>query len=188
MRRQLDQNNIRAEIQPGNPSFHPIAAPGRNRNVPSLIAPWSEQSTMDCVDCHGSSSAMTNSRSRPPHGSNYEPILVRNYVTTDNTPESPVSYSLCYKCHSRESILANESFPNHASHIRDQRTPCSVCHDSHGISMAQGNRTNNSHLMNFDTTIVRPNTEGQLRFMDQGLFSGSCDLMCHGKNHSNEGY
>jgi len=143
---------------------------------------------MDCVDCHGSSSATTIDGSRAPHGSNFEPILVRNYETTDNTPESPTSYALCYNCHSRDSILNDESFPYHDKHIRDNRTPCSVCHDSHGVSAIQGNSMNNSHLMNFDTTIVRPNTEGQLRFMDQGRFSGSCDLMCHGKNHSNEGY
>jgi predicted CXXCH cytochrome family protein len=188
VRRQLDQNNVRAEIQPGNPSFHPIAAPGRNPDVPSLIAPWNEQSVMDCVDCHNSSSAATSGGTRGPHGSSFEPILVMNYETTDNSSESPNSYALCYSCHSRDSILNDESFQYHDKHIRGERTPCSVCHDAHGVSMTQGNNVNNSHLINFDTTTVAPNQDGQLRFVDQGRFSGSCDLSCHGKNHSDENY
>jgi hypothetical protein len=111
-----------------------------------------------------------------------------NYETTDNTPESPNSYALCYSCHSRNSILSNESFLYHSKHIRDERTPCSVCHDAHGISAIQGNILNNSHLINFDTTTVRTNQNGQLRFVDMGRFSGSCDLACHGVNHSDESY
>lgn len=186
--RQLNQGNVRAEIQPGNPSFHPITGPGRNRDVPSLIAPWNEQSIMDCVDCHNSSSAARGGGAQGPHGSSFEPILVMNYETTDNTPESPNSYALCYNCHSRDSILSNESFPYHDKHIRDERTPCSVCHDAHGISVTQGNSMNNSNLINFDTTLVNPNQDGQLRFVDQGRFSGSCDLSCHNKNHSDESY
>ena len=188
VRRQLDQNNVRAEIQPGNPSFHPIAAPGRNPDVPSLIDPWNEQSMMDCVDCHNSNSAATSGGTQGPHGSSFEPILVMNYETTDNTPESPYAYALCYNCHSRNSILNDESFQYHDKHIRDLRTPCSVCHDPHGVSVTQGNSVNNSHLINFDTTTVRPNQNGLLRFVDQGRFSGSCDLLCHGDNHSDENY
>ena len=188
VRRQLDQNNVRVEIQTSNPSFHPIAGPGRNPDVPSLIAPWNEQSMMDCVDCHNSNSAATSGGTRGPHGSSFEPILVMNNETTDNTPESPSSYALCYSCHSRNSILNNESFQYHEKHIRGARTPCSVCHDPHGVSATQGNSINNSNLINFDTTTVRPNENGQLRFVDQGLFSGSCDLLCHDKDHEGWDY
>jgi predicted CXXCH cytochrome family protein len=189
VRRQLDQNNIRLEIQPGNPSFHPIAGPGRNQDVPSLISPLTTQSIMDCVDCHNSS-AVGGLDSEPsgPHGSSIEPILALNYETTDNTPESPSAYALCYSCHSRNSILNDESFQGHDLHIREQRTPCSVCHDAHGVSATQGNSTNNSHLINFDTTIVQPNSQGILRYNDQGRYRGSCDLLCHGRDHQTEGY
>ncbi len=185
MRRQLDQNNIRLEIQPGNPSFHPIAGPGRNPDVPSLIAPLSTQSIIDCVDCHDSGAS---EGARGPHGSNIQPILALNYDTTDNTPESPTAYALCYSCHSRNSILNDESFQGHDLHIREQRTPCSVCHDAHGVSATQGNQPNNSHLINFDTTIVQPNSQGLLRYNDEGRYRGSCDLLCHGRDHQTEGY
>lgn len=190
VRRQLDQGNVRLEIQPGNPSFHPIASPGRNQDVPSLISPWTPQSSMGCIDCHNSNSAASVGGIGPegPHGSIFDPILSMNYVTTDNTPESPTNYALCYSCHSRDSILRNESFAGHDMHIRAEQTPCSVCHDPHGVSSIQGNSMNNTHLINFDTTVVRSNSQGQLRFMDNGRYRGSCDLSCHGYDHIDENY
>jgi len=184
--RQISQSNMRLKIQLNNPSFHPIAGPGRNPNVPSLISPLTEQSVIGCGDCHNSSSAASAGGNGPegPHGSAFEPILVRNYVTIDNTPESPANYALCYSCHDRDSILRNDSFDEHDKHIVGEDTPCNVCHAPHGISSTQGTDTNNSNLINFDTSIVSPSpTNGQLRFVDNGLFQGSCDLLCHGENH-----
>jgi predicted CXXCH cytochrome family protein len=184
--RQHDQSNMRLKIQPSNPSFHPIAVRGQNRNVPSLIEPLTEQSIIGCGDCHNSNTATSAGGDGPegPHGSLYEPILVRNYTTIDNTPESPANYALCYECHSRDSILSDQSFPEHDKHIRGESTPCNVCHDPHGISATQGNSTNNSHLINFDTSIVFPRGDGILRFVDNGERRGSCDLVCHGEDHN----
>jgi predicted CXXCH cytochrome family protein len=188
--RQLDQSNMRLKIQLNNPSFHPIAGPGRNSNVPSLISPLTEQSVIGCVDCHNSNQAASAGGGGPegPHGSAFAPILVRNYETIDNTPESAANYALCYACHSRNSILNDQSFGEHDKHIRGEDTPCNACHDPHGVSSTQGNDTNNSHLINFDTSIVFPNSNGQLRFVDNGQNRGSCDLRCHGENHVNFDY
>jgi predicted CXXCH cytochrome family protein len=188
--RQHDQSNMRLKIQPNNPSFHPVAGQGQNPNVPSLIQPLTEQSIIGCGDCHNSSSAVSAGGDGPegPHGSTFDPILVRNYTTIDNTPESPANYALCYECHSRDSILSDESFPEHDKHVRGERTPCNVCHDPHGISATQGNSTNNSHLINFDTSIVFPRGNGELRFEDRGQSSGSCYLVCHGEDHNNFEY
>jgi predicted CXXCH cytochrome family protein len=188
--RQDEVVNLRMRIQPNSASFHPIAGIGRNSNVPSLIAPLEVQSTIGCVDCHNSSDAVSAGGSGPegPHGSTFEPILVRNYEVLDNTPESASSYALCYGCHSRDSILNDDSFSEHNKHIRGENTPCNVCHDPHGISTTQGNEINNSHLINFDTSIVSPNQNGQLRFIDEGSETGSCDLLCHGKDHDNIKY
>jgi predicted CXXCH cytochrome family protein len=187
VKRQLDQNNVRMEIQPGNPSFHPIAGPGRNPNVPSLLSPLTPQSLMDCMDCHNSNEASSGGANGP-HGSVFEPILSMNYEMTDNTPESPTAYALCYSCHSRDSILGDESFAGHDKHVREENTPCSVCHDAHGVSAVQGNPMNNSHLINFDTAVVRPNALGSLKYEDFGRYAGSCDLACHGKDHQSEEY
>lgn len=188
--RQLDQSNMRLKIQPGNPSFHPIAGIGRNPNVPSLINPLTEQSIIGCTDCHNSNSAGSVGSSGPegPHGSTFEPILARNYVTVDNTAESASNYALCYSCHSRDSILGDNSFKEHDKHVRGADTPCNACHDPHGVSSTQGNSTNNSNLINFDTSIVSPNGNGQLQFVDEGNQAGSCDLLCHGEDHDNFNY
>ena len=188
--RQHDQINMRLKIQPGNPSFHPIADTGQNLDVPSLITPLTEQSIIGCEDCHNSNSAQSVGGSGPegPHGSVFGSILARNYVTTDNVPESPGNYALCYSCHSRNSILNDESFGEHDKHIRDEDTPCNACHEPHGISSTQGNATNNSHLINFDTSIVFPNANGQLGFTDRGDREGSCDLLCHDKDHEDLEY
>jgi predicted CXXCH cytochrome family protein len=188
--RQHTQANIRLKIQPDNPSFHPVASTGRNLDVPSLIDPWNEQSIVTCIDCHNSDEAVSAGGTGPegPHGSSFEPILVRNYQTLDNTIESASSYALCYECHSRDSILNDESFEGHGKHIRDEETPCNACHDPHGISSTQGNEVNNSHLINFDTSIVFPNSNSLLRFVDNGDRAGSCDLLCHGKEHDNFDY
>lgn len=183
--RQHDQSNIRLKIQPGNPSFHPIAGIGQSADVPSLITPLTEASIIGCVDCHNSNSAASIGGSGPegPHGSSFEPILVRNYTTLDNTRESASAYALCYSCHSRDSILRNESFKLHDKHVTGQDVPCNACHDPHGVSSTQGNAINNSHLINFDTSIVFPNSNNQLLFEDTGQQTGTCNLLCHGDNH-----
>jgi len=188
--RQIPQTNTRLEFTLSNPSFHPVAGPGRNPDVPSLIAPLTTVSTIECTSCHNSNSAPSAGGAGPegPHGSTYDPILVRQYITLDGTSESPSSYALCYGCHDRNSILGNESFPLHRKHVSGERAPCNVCHDPHGISDTQGNSTNNTHLINFDTSVVNPNMMGQLKFTDNGRFAGSCNLRCHGKNHMNFSY
>ena len=175
--RQIIQNNTRLEFETTNPSFHPVAGQGVNSDVPSLISPYAETSMIYCTDCHASDGVGSPAG---PHGSIYPQILKYRYETADNTVESALNYELCYSCHSRTSILADESFV-HAVHLAID-APCSACHDPHGISASQGNSTNNSNLINFDTDIVSPKN-GDLYFEDTGLHSGYCMLNCHGKNH-----
>jgi predicted CXXCH cytochrome family protein len=183
--RQIDQLNTRLEFSPANPSLHPVGAPGLNFDVPSLLETLTINSIISCTDCHN-----TDNTTGPqgPHGSIYNYILERNYKTEDWTTENSDSYALCYKCHRRNSILNDESFSKHRQHIVDQRTPCSACHDPHGISDVQGNPVNNSHLINFDLTIVFPDDLDRLYFQDLGRFTGQCFLKCHGRVHDGEMY
>jgi cytochrome c553 len=178
--RQITQTNTRLEFDPASPSFHPVVTPGINQNVPSLRAPMTVANMIYCTDCHNRSS---DSGTVGPHGSDYSPLLAYRYEIADRTTESESAYELCYKCHSRNSILNDESFAKHNKHLEE--APCSVCHDPHGISSAQGTAENNSNLINFDISIVSPDpTTGQLEFEDQGTFRGQCFLECHGKAHS----
>jgi hypothetical protein len=71
------------------------------------------------------------------------------------------------------------------------RTPCSACHDAHGISRVQGGPRQHSNLINFDTSIVQGvagATGRGIVFEDRGLYSGSCTLACHGVTHVNFEY
>ena len=62
-------------------------------------------------------------------------------------------------------------------------------HDPHGISLIQGNPTNNSHLINFDTSIALPEPEsGRLEFNDLGHRAGECWTACHGAIHKGTRY
>lgn len=178
--RQIAQNNVRLEFDPANPSHHGVNSSGTNPNVPSLIAPLTESSIIYCTDCHGSDGSGSPAG---PHGSIFPGQLKYRYLTADNTVESPSSYELCYSCHSRTSILNDESFDDHDKHIRDERTPCNACHDPHGISHTQGNSTNNAHLINFDLSIVSQANNGLLRYESSGPFTGRCYVRCHGQNH-----
>jgi hypothetical protein len=143
-----------------------------------------------CTDCHSSDTGGIGGISgNGPHGSNARPLLKANYNTTDNTTENADAYGLCYSCHERTSILANQSFSLHSRHIVDLRTPCSVCHDAHGISSAQGTATNNAHLINFDLSVVqRDATTSRLEYRSTGINSGTCTLSCHGFQHSSLSY
>ena len=182
--RQITNLNVRQEFHPTSASFHPVAAPGRNPDVPSLIAPLSESSIIECTDCHASPQGYPAGA----HGSTYAPLLVRNYETADYTKESASAYALCYGCHDRNSILTNQSFKEHKKHIQGEDAPCVTCHDPHGISAGTGNTTNNAHLINFDVTIVQPNSKGLLKFEDLGTRRGQCYLRCHGKDHNPKTY
>ena len=197
--RQIEQTNVRLEFDTANPSYHPVAGAGKNPNVPSLLPPLTTSSTISCLDCHNNDNGPGANGSGPngPHGSIYEPILERQYLTSDPTTESPAAYALCYKCHDRNSILGNQSFTRHSLHIQGRgmgggmyglSTPCNVCHDPHGISATQGNSTNNSKLINFDTSVVSPSRSGRLYYESTGTFSGRCYLSCHGMNHDPKSY
>ena len=186
--RQVYQTNTRLEFQTSNPSFHSVAGPRRNPDVVSLIPPLRVGSMISCMDCHNSDNSRFagGSGAHGPHGSLFEPLLVANYETADFTTESPETYELCYNCHRRESILADESFSRHRRHIVDIRTPCNVCHDPHGIYRGQGNSTNHSSLINFDLSVVMPadSPNGRrIEYVDTGRFSGTCTMTCHDFPH-----
>jgi cytochrome c peroxidase len=183
-----------------NPSYHPVVAMGKNMNIPSIPSNFepamSPSQMIYCTACH----ADDEGGSRGPHGSSFAPILRQRYETADNTPETFEVYALCYRCHDRSSILRDESFRTkslrgtpsgggHSGHLAGG-APCSACHDSHGVYeggvVTAGSHT---HLINFDVRIVSPKAGTPFpTFRDQGTFSGSCTLVCHGFVHDDTTY
>ncbi len=198
--RQLTEQNIRLKLDPSNPSFHPVVGPGQSTDVPSLIFPLTESSLIYCTDCHASDSGPGTGGGGPagPHGSSWPFLLKYEYRVADKTSESPEAYALCYECHDRQSILDDSSFAEHSRHIEgretNQPTPCSVCHDPHGVRSSGAG--DHSHLINFDTSIVKgpdfdENTADDPTppsFVDTGTRAGECYLWCHEKRHDPEEY
>lgn len=186
VRRERPDLNLRLVFAPAAASYHPVAAPSRNGQVPGLKPPYTGTSQIYCGDCHASDAGPGAGGTGPrgPHGSTYPSLLERRYLTTDRTPEGPEAYALCYKCHDREVLLSDRShFPAHRRHVVDQAAPCSACHDAHGVSAEAGTPLNSAHLIAFDTAIVRPSPTGALRYESAGPRKGSCTLTCHETVH-----
>jgi predicted CXXCH cytochrome family protein len=183
--------NVRLQIDPQNPSFHPVADVGRNPTIPGLITPLTPASRTPCTGCHNSDAAslVGGSAPRGPHGSNYRPILAAEYhFDATSVPESYQLYALCYRCHDRTRLLnRRDGFP-HQLHVGPKvGASCAVCHDAHGSRR-------NAHLINFmsrDLTgkvVVTASSSGKLEYDSLGMGAGRCFLACHGSDHNSKDY
>lgn len=201
--RVINSINKRLDLNPTsqtlNPSFHPLVGPGRNSNVPSLPSQdepaLNVNSIITCTSCHDGDQSTKVGGPGPngPHGSQYRPILRQRYDMSVGATESFSTYSLCYRCHNRDNILSDASFKKkgglgggHSRHLLSGGgTPCSICHDPHGIYDDQHLSGDHTNLINFDATVVLP-VSGQTYplFTDTGVFSGNCTLVCHGVIHN----
>jgi predicted CXXCH cytochrome family protein len=190
--RVVTHNSLRLAFEPENPSYHPVVETGKNPGIPSLSLPAddSESRLIYCTDCHRDDAEV----SKGPHGSSYPPILRARYEMEAGTEESLENYALCYKCHDRTSILRDDSFRTdfsgrggHSGHLASGAS-CSVCHSPHGV-IDDGVSGSHTHLINFDTRAVSALSGNTVPFFtDNGSFSGSCTLVCHGKIHDNLSY
>jgi hypothetical protein len=146
-----------------------------------------------CTDCHdndtGPKAPTPGTGPSGPHGSNYKHLLAGRYdMDNSSTTESAAAYALCYKCHDRSIVLSSASCREHSRHVSSERASCSICHDPHGVSAAQGTPTNNAHLINFDKRFVTPSSSGILRWEQTSTGRGRCYLTCHGENHNPQSY
>jgi hypothetical protein len=199
MVRQDETYNLRDKFDPGNPtliSYHPIETnnPNNNDEVPSLrndIPLDQTTSHIYCSDCHSSdvSPAAGGVGPRGVHGSRFEGILALRYELDAQSSFNTVSGGLCFKCHDAGSLFANESFP-HRQHVVDNNTSCINCHDPHGSTLYP-------HLINF---LTRSDSAGRRleitgtgiysdpTWIDNGRYSGTCYLSCHGTIHDGTEY
>ncbi len=174
----VDQENMRLEFDPNNQSYHPIISYTKSDSI--SIKPPFKNTTIRCSDCHGNNDPYGP---QGPHGSDYDGILRYNYNLNDG-PETPFAYELCYNCHRRDSILADESFKGspdlkpfgHKGHVIYEQTSCNTCHSSHGSYEY-------SNLIRFNDAVVSPNASGIIQYIDIGGGYGKCYLTCHGYEH-----
>jgi predicted CXXCH cytochrome family protein len=172
------QTDMAKVLNPANPSFHPVEAPGTNPNISPLAftSGWTASSTTRCGDCHGSDFGLA----RGPHGSMYKGILKAPYDATP-TFRSMASNELCFSCHSYD-VYANPGAPSsvlsasrfnspgagkgHADHVSGENVPCVDCHITHGSTT----------LPNLLVTGRLPGLNSYTRTAT----GGTCAPSCHG--------
>jgi len=109
----LGQSDFARLTNPGNPSFHPIQATGKNPRIDpqSFANDYAADSLVTCSDCHES------------HGSSYRYLLKKS------------ADDLCFDCHSRDTYTSGapgSRFEGHALHAGAQKIACFACHETHG--------------------------------------------------------
>jgi len=173
--RQILEDNIRLKLDPANPSYHPIAAPGRSNYVPSLRPYYNTGDMIYCTDCHNNDGS---TRLACPIGSIYPHILREQYIQDDYASYTYSNYALCFNCHDPNILFSSRStFPPHDSHVRQYSIPCSACHDPHGVPQARGaTEAANAHLINFDTRFATGTYDS---------IAKSCNVTCHASNPKN---
>lgn len=172
------QTDLARVLNPANPSFHPVEAPGQNPNISPLAftSGWSANSLTRCGDCHGSDFGLT----RGPHGSMY-PGLLRAPYDANPGQRTMSSNELCFTCHSYD-VYANRNAPQstlaasrfntpgagkgHADHVSGESVPCVDCHTTHGSTT----------LPNLLVTGRNPGINGYTRTAN----GGTCAPTCHG--------
>ena len=199
MSRQDGEYNLREKVNAGNPaliSYHPIDTnnPSNDAEVPSLRfdTPLNRSSSrIYCGDCHSGEFSQAAGGQGPngPHGSQNESILALNYELASTSNQGLRSGLLCFKCHDSGSLFSDESF-KHRLHVIDKGTTCVNCHDPHGSAAYP-------HLINFLTsssatgqtrTITGTGTYFEPTWEDNGQYSGTCYLNCHGVIHDGSSY
>lgn len=172
------QTDLALELNPANPSYHPVEAPGRDLTLRlgAFTPGWSPSSTTRCGSCHGSSAG----NAEGPHGSSYRYILRQPYTASPD-PRAMAPDELCFSCHANE-VYASASAPDltrqnsrfnkpgvdkgHAEHVDEARVPCYSCHVTHGS-------TTQPHL------IATGRSPGILTYTETPD-GGTCTPTCHG--------
>ena len=130
------QTNLALVTNPNNPSFHPIQAAGKNRNINAnaFVNGYDATTILTCTSCHGTDDPTV----KGPHGSSYQYLLKKQSGTTSRD-------DICFSCHVYDAY-ANPAAPpeiqaasrfngggtGHIFHVTSQNLPCASCHVTHG--------------------------------------------------------
>ncbi len=187
----MDSRDMAKEFNPFQTSFHPIAAQGRNTDIPadSFVNGWSQSSLVYCSDCH--TNADQNAGGVGPHGSPRLHLLGggSNYSTVmQNGARRVPSTQICFNCHNYSTYVTGQNqstnFPLHEKHMdNDWGTTCYTCHDSHGSEQR--------HLINIDAsaaTFLAGRNSQTAWYYDPVTQKAGCFVSCHGDSHDPEEY
>ena len=130
-----------------------------------------------------------------PHGGAYRALLSAEYVVASQNQYTfgDGDYAACWACHSEVAIMqSNNAFGSrHDKHVRDERTPCILCHDAHAPRDA-----GEAGLVDFTFGIDQgfglqmiDGRDASSAFTINGAQTqGTCYLRCHGERHDPENY
>jgi predicted CXXCH cytochrome family protein len=204
------------ELDPRAGSFHPVVAPGTNTNTAIMNANLAggtglphltTTSLVECSDCHASDampltitsvSGYQGAVPRGPHGSNisaagYSTALLRaRYKITGSPGTLTTDAELCGICHSLAFTTSGTATTRFGA-LNHHRSIglCSECHsDLHGARLGQQpTNASYSRLVNFASTVTGPSGTGAPSWTAKGATgNGSCNLTCHGTQHSPKSY
>jgi predicted CXXCH cytochrome family protein len=186
-----DSRDMAQEFNPAQTSFHPVAAQGRNQNIPpgSFVNGWTQTSLVYCTDCHSNPGSIAGGSGA--HGSPLLHLLngTANYSTIMTDKAARVSSGqVCFQCHNYQVYVLEESnstrFKYHAKHMNnDWGTTCYTCHDSHGSEQ--------EHLLNMDAsamTFINGRNSQTAWYYDPVTGNAGCFLSCHSKLHDPKEY
>jgi hypothetical protein len=179
------QSNFAVLFNSNNPSYHPVEAQGKNRNINAnafvnapewSTLPWTWDKSIYCADCHSSD----DGSSRGPHGSSNQYLLKKPY-TAGSTQRTMGSTEICFDCHRYDTYANNNATDlvkgysrfnppgqseGHTNHVGIRRYPCYACHQSHGSAI-------------YPALIVSGRVPGIISYT-QTTSGGSCTPTCHG--------
>ena len=186
-----DSRDLAKEFNPAQTSFHPLAAQGRNQNIPanSFVNGWTQTSLVYCTDCHSNPSAVAGGSGA--HGSPLLHLLngTANYSTVVVGGSARVSSGqVCFQCHNYQTYVTGQNssthFRYHAKHMNnDWGTTCYTCHDSHGSEQ--------EHLINLDAsamTFINGRNSQTAWYYDPVTNKAGCFLTCHNETHDPKEY
>jgi predicted CXXCH cytochrome family protein len=174
------QSDLGVLLNLNNPSFHPVEAQGKNRNIAAgaFANGWTWDRLTYCTDCHTSDDPTV----RGPHGSAYQYILKQPYVASPAYPATTSSTGLCFDCHAY-ATYADDQSPDtvkgysrfnrpqwaygHTFHVQQKQVPCYSCHASHGSTVAPG--------------LVAIGRSPGITSYTQTATAGTCTPSCHGR-------
>jgi predicted CXXCH cytochrome family protein len=190
--RLIAQPNVRLQFAPSAVSAHPVTVSGKSADVPSLRPGLTTSTTISCTDCHASETGKASGGNGPGRTARVKRYAPVDRGVRDDRRHVRERFRVCSVLplprahkHPDGSVVRRPSKPRGEPAPR----PCSVCHDGHGISSAQGTMMNNANLINFDISVVQPDpVTNRLEYRTMGPRMGECFLSCHGVPHSPKAY
>lgn len=130
------------------------------------------------------------------HGSSHLAMLKERYVVDDYNEYSTGDgdFEACWLCHDEDNTIERENAfeYRHEKHVKDERSPCIICHDVHaGFDAAEPGLINMAYSVQrggYDITFIDGADPGTSFSNDDVENEGNCLIMCHGEEHDPKDY